>query len=433
MMWRGVVRDAEVGLPGISDSGLRGLVGHGRPPYARAAGPVGLHQLCNSRDPMHPDTPVRPLVDRLHTGRHERLARRQPRQRRQPLRTRQRSAQPEGARVMRQSAAPSHPPHGARPPPTAAGCRRSRHAGQGYDDALRRRRTTPVTAPARSTAAAAAAGSGPGGTAAPPAAPGAELAATDQVDRDHAGRRAARRSPSARTSGPTPSCSREVDLCKVDRPPGGRRGHELPDRRLRQPRGHVRRGEEEPAHRLRRGQAHRLDDDPARRRQRHHADLACRATRDVEIPAFTGSESGKQLPGHGQHKAQRGLRRGRPRAARAHRRVQHRPAHRPLRRDRLRRLREDRRRGRRRRDGHPDKALQGQVLRRRLPGGQADAERRAVPGLRPHPARLRRAATWTARRTSRSSCPRWPTRRPRRRRCSTRSSSTRRWAPAWTP
>ena len=42
---------------------------------------------------------------------------------------------------------------------------------------------------------------------------------------------------------------REVDLSKViDRPGGGRR-HELPDRRLRQPRGHVRRGEEEAPHR----------------------------------------------------------------------------------------------------------------------------------------------------------------------------------------
>lgn len=111
---------------------------------------------------------------------------------------------------------------------------------------------------------------------------------------------------------------------------------------------------------------------------------------DVEIPTFKGSDSGKTYQGTGPtREAERGLRRGRPRTARAHRRVQHRPAHRPLHGDRLRRLREDRRRGRRCRD-EPRQGLQGQVLGRRLQGGQADAERRAGPGVRPDPARVRR-------------------------------------------
>ena len=162
-----------------------------------------------------------------------------------------------------------------------------------------------------------------------------------------------------------------------------------------------------------------------------HPDLAA-ARLGRRDPVLHRLRVRQAVPGAGPpDQAQRGVRAGRPRAAGPHGRAQHRPAHRPLRGDRLRRLREHRGRARRRGDEHPA-GHQGQELRRRLQGGQADAERRAVPGLRPDPLRLRRAATWTARRTSRSSWRPWPARRRRRRRSSTRSSSTRRWARAWT-
>ena len=188
----------------------------------------------------------------------------------------------------------------------------------------------------------------------------------------------------------------------MDRPDGGR-GHQLPDRRLRQPRGPVRRAEEEAAHRLRRGQAHRLDDDPARRRQRQHADLAA-ARLGRGDPDLQRLRVRQDLPGHGPaHQAERAPT---PRTAPScwSARSSTTPActstttwrsASPASRTSWTRSAASRSTSR---QGH-----QGQELRRRLQGGQADAERRAGARLRPHPARLRRRATWTAPRTSRSS------------------------------
>ena len=93
------------------------------------------------------------------------------------------------------------------------------------------------------------------------------------------------------------------------------------------------------------------------RRQRPDADLAARVTRTSRSRPSRAPSPARRYPAHGPPgQAERRVRRGRPRAAGPHGRVQHRPAHRPLRGDRLRRLREHRGRGRRRGDGHPDRA-----------------------------------------------------------------------------
>ena len=243
--------------------------GHGRPPYAGDARRCALHQLCNSPGPIsapalygstaRPGTLPRMnewpegWTDDRSGDRYGRGSG---------------SAQPEGARAMPQVQRDAGGRAAARRAAAAAGavprrgtCRRSspRATTTRYDSGYN---TGQVYGGGRG-------GGGRGGRrpAATAPRPRAELAPPDQ-DRTvaHPGRSCCSSARSARTSGPTPSSSREVDLSKViDRPDGGRR-HQLPDRRLGQPRGHVRRGEEEAAHRLRRGQAHRLDDDPARRR-----------------------------------------------------------------------------------------------------------------------------------------------------------------------
>ena len=168
--------------------------------------------------------------------------------------------------------------------------------------------------------------------------------------------------------------NREVDLSKVEDRPGGGERHQLPDRRLRQPEGYVGRGEEEPAHR-RAGGDERRTDTMMILHVGDNGNTMISLPRDsyITIPEFTGSVSGKHYPARAARSSTRPTR-WRARAAGPYGRAQHRAEDRPLRRDRLRRLREDRGRGRRRRHGHPARH-QGRELRRRLGEGQADPER----------------------------------------------------------
>ena len=97
------------------------------------------------------------------------------------------------------------------------------------------------------------------------------------------------------------------------------------------------------------------------------------------------------------------------------------------------RLREHRRLGRRRGDRHPQGRHEGHQVGRRLRGGQADPERRAGPGLRPYPVRVRGQRPGPYEEPAEVPLgPGQPGRR-RRARSSTPSSSTRPWAPASTP
>ena len=199
---------------------------------------------------------------------------------------------------------------------------------------------------------------------------------------------AAGRGRSARTSGPTPSCEREVDLSKViDRPAAGEGTNYLivgSDSRE----GLSDRGEEE----LHTGSAEgKRTDSMMILHVGSNGPTLISLPRDSasRYPSFTGSESGKDYPAHGQPtKLNAAYAQDGPELL--VRTVEHNTGlqHRPLRGDRLRRLREDRGRGRRRGDRHPA-GHQGQELRRRLQEGQADAGRRAGPRLRPHPVRLR--------------------------------------------
>ena len=223
------------------------------------------------------------------------MARGAQRQRRRPVRTRQRAARsprvPGGCRMSsagssgryRRSSNPSdrrsrRPGAGQQPaygvPPQQA---------PGHDGTA----TTAATTPARSTGGRRAPRRGRAARARPPvpAAPGVPAGGRGRrPDRPRTGASASSRLDRAR-HGAARDHGRHVLLGRLQaaprgrplqghRPAGGGRRHELPDRRLRQPRGPVRRGEEEAAHRLRRGQAHRLDDDPAHRHQRQHDDLA---------------------------------------------------------------------------------------------------------------------------------------------------------------
>src|SRR5690606_36231004 len=91
MMWLSVVRDAEVGLPGMS--GLSVCAAGAWSVMASTLCRGDMRVICVSfatAPPLFSDDPCMARPPDLHTGAHERLARGMGRQPRRPLRTRER-------------------------------------------------------------------------------------------------------------------------------------------------------------------------------------------------------------------------------------------------------------------------------------------------------------------------------------------------------
>ncbi len=131
----------------------------------------------------------------------------------------------------------------------------------------------------------------------------------------------------------------QVDAIAVGRPAGGATRHDVPPRRLRQPQGPVEGGEPQARHRRRRG-----------RRPAHRHDHAAAHRQRAEPAAVDPARLDRADPGPRHHQDQRRVRLRRRAAAGEDHRAEHRRADRPLRRDRVRRIRELRRRRRRHAD-----------------------------------------------------------------------------------